>query len=167
MSGGGVRGDFHRLDRLISAAHSIQSTPFWRRLLRGVSAEVNQQVTAGFWFSRDPYGKPWQPLKFGGGQPLMKSKALLRAAQSRVVLPATAVLIQVDLVYAGVQQRGAKIRAKRAKALRFRAGGRWVFAKSVTIPARTFVPKEGDLPPRWRDGIANVIGALVVAHLKG
>src|SRR3954470_8558841 len=120
MSGSDLRGDFGRLDRLLVAVRSIKSQPFWRRLLNATSAEVNRQITAGFWYGRDPYGKRWEPLKFRTGQPLMKSGALLRAAQSRVIPPVRAVLVSIDLVYAGVQQRGAKIRARNAKALRFR-----------------------------------------------
>jgi phage gpG-like protein len=163
----GVTGDFDRLERLIASARSIQSKPFWRRLLREVSAELNRQITAGFWFSRDPYGKPWKPLRSGLGQPLLKSGALLRAAQSRPVEAITSVVIQVDLVYAGVHQHGAKIRAKRAKALRFRVGGRFIFRSSVEIPARPFLPTGPELPPRWRAGVANVIDAQVTRTLKG
>lgn len=162
----GLHGDYDRLDHLIEAARSIHQKPFWRRLLRGVSDEVNRQITAGFWLGRDPYGRRWQPLKFGTNPPLMRSKALLRAAQSRPVEAITAVAVSIDLVYAGVQQRGATIRARPGRRLVFRAGPKTIFARKVVIPARPFLP-DGELPPTWRDGIANVIDAQIARTLKG
>ncbi|HVL82626.1 MAG TPA: hypothetical protein VM840_13640 [Actinomycetota bacterium] len=44
-----------------------------------------------------------------------------------------------DLFWAPVHERGAVISAKRARMLRFQAGGRTVFARRVHIPARPFL----------------------------
>ena len=41
-----------------------------------------------------------------------------------------------NLKYAAIHHFGGTIRAKRAKALRFRIGDTWVMKKAVTIPAR-------------------------------
>lgn len=161
------RGDNDRLDHLIGAVGSLHSAPFWRGLLRDVSTAVNRQITAGFWYGRDPEGRSWKPLRFESRQPLMRTKALLRAAQSSPVYALTMVAVSIDLVYARVQQRGAKIRARNAKALRFRGpGGRFVFAKTVTIPARPFLPTGDTLPQRWRDPIAAVIEARLARTLR-
>lgn len=163
-----LRGDNDRLDHLITAVRSIHSATFWRGLLRDVSGAVNREITAGFWYGRDPNGRSWQPLKWRSGQPLMRTRALLRAAQSRPVEALTMVAVSIDLVYAGVQQRGAKIRARNAKALRFRGpGGRFIFAKSVTIPARPFLPTGDSLPQKWRESIAAVIELRLSRTLRG
>jgi phage gpG-like protein len=161
-----LSGDFDRLERLIARAGRIASDSFRRELLWNIAHEVNRQIGDEFRLGQDPNGKPWQPLRSRpGGRPLVKSGKLQRAAQSAVPTP-TGVMVQIDLVQAATQNYGARIRAKNVKALRFRVGRRWVFAKSVTIPARPFLP-EGDLPQRWRDGIAVVVTTSLSRTLRG
>lgn len=48
------------------------------------------------------------------------------------------VTIGTNLAYAAVQNYGATIVPVRAKALRFKCRGQWIFRKKVTIPARPF-----------------------------
>jgi len=48
------------------------------------------------------------------------------------------VTIGTNIAYAHVHDRGMVIRAKNAKAMRFKCHGKWAFAKKVTIPARPF-----------------------------
>jgi phage gpG-like protein len=150
-------GDFGKFDRLISRAGAIASPTFRRDLLAAMATEVNRQITLGFQRSRDPYGHAWKPLSSGAGRPLMNTGELARAAASATSNDST-VFVHVDLVKGHTHQNGAVIRARYAKALRFRVGGRVIFRKSVTIPARPFLP-DGDLPPAWREALSRVVAA--------
>jgi phage gpG-like protein len=160
-----LSGDFDRLERLITRAGRIQSPQFRRNLLDEMAAEVNRQIGLGFRLSQDPFGRPWKPLTSRVGRPLVKTGKLQRAAQSAKPT-ATGVMVVIDLIQAATHQYGARIRAKNVKALRFRIGQRVVFAKSVTIPARPFLP-EGEIPPRWRDGLAHVVTVALSRTLRG
>lgn len=160
-----LSGDFERLERLLERAGRIASGDFRKRLLRSMAREVNRQIERGFQEGRDPYGKPWAPLKFRAGKPLVDSGGLQRAAQSARATD-TGVMVSIDLVQAKTHQYGTTIRAKPAKALRFRAGGRFIFAKKVTIPPRPFLP-DGDLPPVWRDRLADVVDRALRKELRG
>lgn len=159
-----LTGDFDGLERLLARAGRIAAPAFRRELLEAMAGEVNRLIAEGFDKSRAPDGKPWEPLKVRiGGKPLDKTGRLKRAAQTATPT-AAGVMVTVNLVRAATHQYGAKIRAKSAKFLRFRAGRRWVYAKEVTIPARPFLP-EGDLPPRWRDGLSKVIAEKLTLTL--
>src|SRR6266403_179570 len=160
-----LSGDFDRLERLIARAGRIASPAFKQELLADIARAVNQQINLGFILGQDPNGKPWEPLKVRvGGQPLVKTHKRQRAA-ANAKPTATGVMVQIDLVQAATHQYGARIRAKNAKVLGFRVGRRWVFTKSVTIPARPFLP-EGDLPPRWRNAIAVVVDRKLTFTLR-
>jgi phage virion morphogenesis protein len=68
------------------------------------------------------------------------------------------VAIGSNLIYAGVHQEGAVIRAKGPKALRFQIGGRWATKRQVTIPARPFLGISG--------ADRAEIGAILQDHLR-
>jgi phage virion morphogenesis protein len=62
-----------------------------------------------------------------------------------------------NAIYARIQQLGGTIRAKTAKALRFRIGGQWFMKQSVTLSARPYLGVDaGD----WDE-----IGAILTDHL--
>ena len=44
-----------------------------------------------------------------------------------------------NLIYARIHEYGGVIKAKKAKALRFQIGGKWVMVKSVTMPERSYL----------------------------
>lgn len=46
-----------------------------------------------------------------------------------------------DVIYARIQELGGKIVPKRAKALRFKIGDRWITTKSVTIKGKLYLQK--------------------------
>lgn len=101
----------------------------------------------------DPWGTPWQALRFRKGQPLRDTGRLNRSIVSRV--DPTGVTVGTNLVYAPVHQFGATIVPKNKPLLVFKGpNGKLVFAKKVTIPARPFMPiRRGAetvaLPPEW------------------
>jgi phage gpG-like protein len=125
---------------------------------------VESLVRTEFQTGQDPFGKPWAPLKIRRGQPLVKSGRLAKQATTVKTFD-TGIEIDVDLVYAAVHEFGATIHARHAKALRFKAGRRFVLAKQVTIPARPYLP-EGELPPKWRDRLSAETDRLLWLELS-
>lgn len=113
---------------------------------------IVNRIRLGFKLGVSPFGRPWAPLKIRRGQPLRDTGRLQRS----IVANATGdgVVIGTNLVQAGVQQFGAIIRPRRAKRLVFPGpGGRMIFAKQVTVPARPYLPllsrNVAKLPPEW------------------
>jgi phage virion morphogenesis protein len=101
----------------------------------------------------DPWGNPWQALKFRKGQPLRDTGRLNRSIVSKV--DATGVTVGTNLIYAPVHQFGATIVPKNKPRLVFPGpNGKLIFAKKVTIPERPYMPlrrgaTEVALPPDW------------------
>jgi phage gpG-like protein len=125
-------------------------------LFEAVGSELVSRVQQGFISSRSPYGVQWAALKLRQGQPLrdkghLMSSITYNAATDSVLIGPGA---GPSSKGAAVHQFGATITAKNKPFLAFRAGGKWIFAKRVTIPARPYLPTEqGGLPPSWRDAI--------------
>jgi len=74
------------------------------------------------------------------------------------------VTIGTSIAYAAVHNYGATIVPVRAKALRFKCGRRWIFAKKVTIPARPFADftkqDERELVTTVENYIEHLLGSL-------
>ncbi|MFH1057804.1 MAG: HK97 gp10 family phage protein [Pseudomonadota bacterium] len=84
--------------------------------------------------------------RMGAGGPAIRSGRLARSLGWRVtgggdVLEGE---LYAEAPYAGVQEEGAVILARRAKYLKFRVAGRWVQVKRVVIPARPFLRPGGE-----------------------
>ncbi|MDG3580414.1 phage virion morphogenesis protein [Rhizobium sp. YJ-22] len=62
--------------------------------------------------------------------------------------------------YAHVHQAGMTIKPKNGKALQFQLGGKFVMAKSVTIPARPFVGLSEANRQEIMDVVSDMFGAL-------
>lgn len=95
--------------------------------------------------------KKWDKLTSRKGQILSKSGTLAKSigpfgygkkpvlnAGSIVRMNSNIVEIGTNIRYAAIHNYGGEILPKKAKALRFKIGNRWVFAKRVTIPQRQF-----------------------------
>lgn len=97
---------------------------------------------------------------------LRKSGALWQSIRIAKVTNST-VTVGSDRRYAAVQQFGATIRPKNKKFLVFTLGGKKVFAKKVTIPARPFFPfsKAGEMTPVAKQKIEAVVRAKIKAML--
>jgi phage gpG-like protein len=109
----------------------------------------------------DPWANPWAKLKIRKGQPLRDTGRLQRSIVSSP--DAQGVTVGTNLVYAPVHQFGATIEPVKAKRLVFPGpGGKLIFAKKVTIPARPFLPlRRGQaavaLPPAWSVLVVNAL----------
>lgn len=118
-------------------ALGMRPRPIWEAV--GTYGENSTRLR--FKNQTDPHGKRWVPsirVKVSGGQTLVQKARLLRSLSHNSDNSGTA--WGTNVIYAGVHQHGAVIRAKSAGALRFRMpGGGFVSVKKVTIPARAFV----------------------------
>lgn len=106
-------------------------------LVTGLARRVQEQTRRRIRDTKTaPDGTPWKPNR-AGTSTLLDSGALLRSID--FLVEGGQAIIGTGLVYARIHQRGGKIVAKTAKALRFLFGGKIVFARSVTIPARPYM----------------------------
>ncbi len=77
----------------------------------------------------------------GGGGPRIRSGRLSRSLHTRVRERPGGLVGELwsDVPYAGVQEYGAVIQARKARYLKFRVQGRWVQVRRVVIPARPYL----------------------------
>lgn len=119
-----------------------------------VGSVIANRIRLCFKLGVDPWANPWAKLKIRQGQPLRDTGRLQR---SIVANPdKTGVRIGTNVAHARTHQYGATIEPKTPGGrLAFPGpGGRMIFAKKVTIPARPFMPlRKGQqtvaLPPAW------------------
>lgn len=122
-------------------------------------------VKQGFAAGRSPYGVQWAALKLRQGQPLRDKGALMNS----ITWNPTNGAVEIGPAFgpsskgAAVQNFGATIVPKKARALTFRVGGRWFSLKKVTIPARPYLPnsREG-LPGPWKDTLIRETAAYLM-----
>jgi phage virion morphogenesis protein len=106
-------------------------------LVTGLASLVQEQTRRRIRDTKTaPDGTPWKPNR-AGTSTLLATGALLRSIDRMV--EGDQAIVGTGLVYARIHQRGGKIVPKTKKALRFMAGGKVVFARSVTIPARPYL----------------------------
>lgn len=102
---------------------------------------TQQRFEAG----RTPDGAPWpQSIRalLTGGRTLRDSGRLANSLTREA--DGSGVAVGTNVIYAAVHQFGATIRAKRAKSLAFKIGGKTIFKRSVRIPARPFLGLDRD-----------------------
>jgi phage gpG-like protein len=127
-----------------------------------VGRVIKARIQLCFKLGIDPWGSPWAALKIRKGQPLRDTGLLQRSITYKT--DQTGVTIGTNQTpRAAVHQFGAVIKPKNAKQLVFPGpGGRLIFAKKVTIPARPFMPlTKGSnvvaLPPQWSAAVTNAL----------
>lgn len=122
--------------------------------------------------------KKWAPLKCRTGQILSLRGDLRKSIAPRGIsgkpgpggvakasggTRSKTAVVGSKLIYAGVQNYGAVIRAKKAQVLRFKSFGKVVYRQSVEIPARNFT----DMTPQDVREIAIAITNFVTKVLNG
>ncbi len=95
-------------------------------------------LTEGFENESDPYGRPWKKPIARQGQTLSDTGQLRNSW--RVASTPTIVRLKNATVYAAIHQFGGAIIPKRAKALKFKLGNRWVTSRRVKMPRRPMLP---------------------------
>lgn len=139
------------------------ATSDMRPVYETIGRVLTNRIRLGFKLGIDPWGSPWAKLKLRQGQPLRDTGRLQRSITAQP--DAQGVTVGTNLLYAPVHQFGATIAPKKAKRLVFPGpGGKLIFAKKVTIPARPFMPlRRGGsavvLPPAWSVIAVNALKA--------
>lgn len=85
-----------------------------------------------------PGGESWEPshrAQIEGGKTLQDS-GVLRDSYTHNLVNDRQVEVGSNMLYAAIHHDGKTIKAKNAKALKFKVGKRWVQKASVDIPAR-------------------------------
>jgi phage gpG-like protein len=130
------------------------------------------RIQEGFEGKRDPYGNAWKSsirASETGGKTLQDTWALYNSFREYRVEGDT-VEWGSNKIYAAVHQFGAEIRAKNARALRFKIGNRWATKQAVKIPARPILPIQGEqvvLPDDWQDDVLSILRGYVVGEDGG
>lgn len=134
-----------------------------RPVFATVGRSIANRIRLCFKLGIDPWANPWAKLKIRKGQPLRDTGRLQRSIVSNP--DSTGVTVGTNVDHAAVHQFGMTITPKTAKRLVFPGpGGRMIFAKKVTIPARPFMPlKKGQnvvaLPPSWSADVTRALRA--------
>ena len=129
-----------------------------------VGRVIVNRIRLCFKLGIDPWASPWAKLKIRRGQPLRDTGRLNR---SIVANPdSQGVTIGTNVQFAAVHQYGATIEPKKpgGRLVFPGPGGKMIFAKKVTIPARPFMPlKKGysavTLPPSWSADVTRAMRA--------
>jgi phage gpG-like protein len=122
--------------------------------LHAIGRVLKANIQRGFRESHDPYGKAWEPLKARQGQPLVNDGHLMNSIDYQV--EGNSVEVGTNKVQGALQNFGGTITAKNGGSLFFMVGKQRVFVKSVTIPARPFIPTVS-LPDDWRDDVLDIL----------
>jgi phage gpG-like protein len=153
--------DSAQLRTLLSELGVLGGTAFQRDLHTRLARVALEQVRREFAEGLGPDDRSWAPTK-RGGTPLVFSGRL--AASFGSGLEAAGFGLQSSVVYAGVHQEGAVIRAKR-DVLRFRVAGNWVSKREVTIPARPILP-DGELGPTWSAALERALDEALAEVMR-
>jgi phage gpG-like protein len=147
-----LTGDFGALASLVMR---FSKGGLSTRLQQEGAIEARRQVRRSFAESRDPYGKPWAPLKLRAGAPLRDEGNL---AEYTVALSGGGFVLTAGAPYAATHQYGATIKGN--PWLTFSVGGAWYRMKQVTIPKRQMVP-EGTWGPIWEQAFSERFSSVV------
>lgn len=158
MAGNGKA--FAKLDDIIRRLDRIASGDFHKQAVNQIADVMyglaEESISAG----KNPRNVAWKPLAPGsknfGSKPLPGASAALRRAVNAALAK-----VVVEYPHAKAHQGGAKrvsIKGSRkslsGKAIKaMSAEERKGLDRSWKLPARSFLPKQGRLPPAWRDAI--------------
>lgn len=124
-----------------------------RRLPEVIKKSLEQALEAGLDAARAAMGP-------GGSGPQVRTGRLLRGLGGRITQSGGTWIgeLYADAPYAGAQEYGAVITAKKAAYLKFRIQGQWVQVKRVVLPARPYL-RPG------RDAALTALPALLQSNL--
>lgn len=118
------------------------------------ASSVVDHIKLGFRDSRDPWGRPWKPLKVRKGKPLIDTGKL-----------------RSSFYYTVDNRQSVTFRSSDnpAKVALHQNGGFTTFnGRKVFVPARPFLPIRGgrlDIPPNWLDGMNKSIAKRIRAEI--
>lgn len=137
-----------------------------RPVLRAAGTEVQSIAKLAFRNS-SMRAKAWSAKRSGEPSNLLQ-KGTLRDSIRITAIDAKSVTVGSDRAYAAIHQFGGVIKPKAGKYLVFTIGGKKIFAKKVTIPARPFLPftSDGELIPAAQKKVLAVIKKAAGEFLK-
>ena len=134
MSGFGqtFQGDWEKLQKQLQKIGRLNYQKMHQKMGEALVANTQMRFTDQV----DPDGQKWKATR-RGGQILTQTNHL----GSSITYNATAKGVEVgtNLKYAAIHQFGGKIKAKKAKFLKFKTPRGWVQKKEIVIPARPFI----------------------------
>ncbi|WP_068087470.1 phage virion morphogenesis protein [Polycladidibacter stylochi] len=105
-----------------------------------------------------PSGEPWAANR-EGSETLVKTGALRDTIDLR--LEGDDIIVGTPMIYGAIHQFGGTIVPKEAQHLVFNAGGRKIFAKQVTIPARPFLGLSADNTREIEELVTDILTELI------
>jgi phage virion morphogenesis protein len=134
--------------------------------LKNIGQQIVKSTRRRFDQQKAPDGQPWKPLnpeyaKGKRGTKILQEQGMRGGLLGSITyrVGPDSVTIGTNKVYAAAHQFGATILPRTADRLVFRLGGRVVFARKVTIPARPFL----GISAEDRAAILQVVGD----HIEG
>lgn len=177
MFSASLDGDFSKLTAFGNRVGAFGSPATMRAIGKEIADEAIFQANKGFAEQRDPYGVPWAPKKFSDGRGILRGRSgRLGRSFVRFYVDNQVVVIgnkapEAKFAQTGTGIFGAKhqrITPKNGRALRFKAGGRWMFAKSVEgSPQRLLMPKPHRNSVYWSKAFHGRVAALLRARMAG
>lgn len=129
--------------------------------MKSIAALGEQRIEDSFQSEKAPDGTPWEPSwrkREQGGKTLTKDGNLRRSAASD--FDGQTAMWGVNSIYAAIHQFGGTITAHGGGTLKFKTpDGNYAQARSVTIPARPYLPGSLD------ELDADTIFEILVHHL--
>jgi len=153
-----IQGDFLAVERRLERLTKVKFAGIHREIGEYVLGTVHDRFKQG----EGPDGKKWPEshrARAEGGQTLVDTRHFqnsftYRASTDRVD-------VGTNWPYAHVHQEGRVIKPRRARALRFSAGGRLAVKKQVEIPARPVLGLNDQDQNEIREIVADHIGEAI------
>ena len=119
-----LRGNFGALEDLQRRLREVRNPAFTAAVARRLTGTAIKLLGDEFRRSQDPYGRPWKPLKYRVGKPLLDTGRLRAAAVGQQANQASGALVRVviPVSYASYHQDGTR-RIPRRQIVPDRAGG--------------------------------------------
>jgi phage gpG-like protein len=161
------------LKKMIEQVRALGNGAHKAPLTAALKQDLLNLTKKGFDTGTSPDGTRYPPLKLrAGGKPLEDTNRLRNAFQASS--SDTAIELVNPTKYAAMQNYGTAglpggvLKPKGKKALRFfvRGNKKPFFAKQVTIPARPFLPKEGELPDAWDKQLTSTAEKVLHNHVR-
>ena len=168
-----LTGDFAVLNDMVARLSNLEKV--LPEISRNAAEETLSLIRDGFQKQEDPYGENWKKKAFPDGRAVLVGKtARLRNGWHVKRANRSGFLVAPSVNYAQYHQggtgvhgpKGTRIKPKKARALRFEAGGNTIFRRSVEgAPKRKMIPDRG-LPARWRDALVDTAREVIESHLE-
>lgn len=178
------------LGELRARLQGVRGAVFRARLAQNLAEEARHQVDEEFREERDPYGVPWEPIKYRQGKILQDTGRMAASTATRQV-NADGFQIVIGATYAAYHQFGAFVpphsrirptemlrnprtgrlvkKNTRLKSVRRSVIARRTFAKGIVIPRRQMLPSSdrGGLGLIWSKAFAKVTKKMLADQIEG